>query len=368
LISLCGKVGWIPCKSRKPFKPDPIEPNSWLPTSLSVDDRSFVEGRYRVDTHRRWVVRSPDLGIWESSRAQYKDGPAFYRHITSVIQLMELMHVIYGKVGLHSSTCDTGPTIRRPPGARYSERRPSMGLQQQLDKFRAEFARTAPATRAALYEAEIEELRASFASEQALGVGKKAADFSLPDAHGYPVSLFKILQGGPAIAAFFRGGWCPYCALQLRAYPAALPKIEKLIAISPQLPDGSLSAADKNEFAFDVLSDIGNTVARAYGLVYTLPEELSAAMRSYEKELPKINGDESWQLPVTASYVIAPDSRITLAFIDVDYRRRLAPEDVLTALASLRPGWPRRNSTVPRQRKPSRRRLTANAQNRGKLP
>jgi peroxiredoxin len=214
-----------------------------------------------------------------------------------------------------------------------------MGLEQQLAEFRAEFARTAPSGRLALYEAKLEELRTSFAMEKALGVGDAAPDFDLPDAYGTPISLSRILQDGPAVVTFYRGGWCPYCNIQLRAYQAALPAMgalgARLVAVSPQLPDGSLWTAEKNDLTFGVLSDVGNEVARSFGLVYALPEELRAALRSNNKALPGINGDESWELPVPATYVVAPDHRVALAFIDVDYRRRLDPEDILAVLRSL---------------------------------
>jgi len=216
-----------------------------------------------------------------------------------------------------------------------------MGLEQQLAAFKAEFARTAPAGRPALYEAKIEELRASFAMGAAIGIGDQAPDFVLPDAHGKMLSLSDLLQSGPAVVTFYRGGWCPYCNLQLRAYEATLPEMAalgaRLVAISPQRPDGSLSTAETNELTFDVLSDVGNTAARLFGLVYALPEELRAALRSNNKALPDINGDESWELPVPATYVIGRDHRVTLAAIDVDYRNRLEPEAILAALKSLRP-------------------------------
>jgi peroxiredoxin len=216
-----------------------------------------------------------------------------------------------------------------------------MGLEQQLAAFKAEFARTAPAGRAALYEAKIEELRASFALERAIGTGDEAPDFTLPDPQARAVSLGALLDAGPAVVTFYRGGWCPYCNIQLRAYQAALPEMTalgaRLIAISPQLPDGSLSTAQSNRLTFDVLSDVGNRVARRFGLVYALPEELRAALRSNNKALPGINGDESWELPVPATYVIAPDRRVALAYLDVDYRKRLEPDAVLAALKSLRP-------------------------------
>jgi peroxiredoxin len=215
-----------------------------------------------------------------------------------------------------------------------------MGLQQQLDAFKAEFARTAPAGRPALYEAKIEELRASFARERAIRTGDLAPGFTLPDAQGRGVSLGSLLEAGPAVVTFYRGGWCPYCNIQLRAYQAVLPNMTtlgaRLVAISPQLPDGSLSTAEANELTFDVLSDVGNTVARNYGLVWSLPEELRAALRSNNKALPGINGDDRWELPVPATYVIARDGRVALAAIDVDYRNRLEPDAILAALRSLR--------------------------------
>ncbi|MDE2517039.1 MAG: AhpC/TSA family protein [Rhodospirillales bacterium] len=215
-----------------------------------------------------------------------------------------------------------------------------MELEQQLAAFKAEFARTAPSGRVALYEAKIEELRASFAMEAAIGVGAEAPDFTLPDAAGKALSLQRLLESGPVVVVFYRGGWCPYCNLQLRAYQAVLPEIAalgaRLVAISPQLPDASLSTAEANQLRFDVLSDVGNAVARRFGLVYALPEELRAALRANNKALPEINGDSSWELPVPAVYVIARDRRVALAAIDVDYRNRLNPQAILTALQRLR--------------------------------
>jgi peroxiredoxin len=127
----------------------------------------------------------------------------------------------------------------------------------------------------------------------------------------------------------------------LRAYQAVLPQIAalgaRLVAISPQLPEQSLATAQTDELTFDVLSDVGNHAARRFGLVYALPEELRAALRSNNKALPGINGDESWELPVPATYVIARDGRVVLAYIEVDYRKRLRPDTILDALRSLQP-------------------------------
>jgi peroxiredoxin len=214
-----------------------------------------------------------------------------------------------------------------------------MSLEQELASFKAEFSRTAPAGRAALYEAKIEELRADFALASAVGVDEAAPDFALPNAAGKSIVLKELLRSGPVILTFYRGGWCPYCNIQLRAYQSVLPQISasgaRLVAISPQLPDNSLDTANKNALTFDVLSDVRNEVARSYGLVYSLPEEIRAALRLNNKALPSINGDQSWELPVPATYVIARDQHVALAYIEVDYRRRLEPEALLTCLKSL---------------------------------
>ncbi|HWO35869.1 MAG TPA: peroxiredoxin-like family protein [Candidatus Acidoferrum sp.] len=214
-----------------------------------------------------------------------------------------------------------------------------MSLEEELASFKAEFSRTAPASRAALYEAKIEELRADFALASAVGVDEAAPDFALPNAAGKSIVLKELLRSGPVILTFYRGGWCPYCNIQLRAYQSVLPQISasgaRLVAISPQLPDNSLDTANKNALTFDVLSDVRNEVARSYGLVYSLPEEIRAALRSNNKALPSINGDQSWELPVPATYVIARDQHVALAYIEVDYRKRLEPEALLTCLKSL---------------------------------
>jgi peroxiredoxin len=143
------------------------------------------------------------------------------------------------------------------------------------------------------------------------------------------------------LVSFYRGGWRPYCSMQLRAYEAILPEITalgaRLVAISPQLPDSSLSTAETNELTFAVLSDVSNGVARKFGLVWSLSEELRAALRSSNKALSQINGDESWEQPVPATYIIGRDGRVALAAIDVDYRNRLEPNAILATLHSLRP-------------------------------
>lgn len=214
-----------------------------------------------------------------------------------------------------------------------------MSLTQDLADQKARFGQTAPAEVVELFQARIDDLAASFPLNKAVGKGDRAPDFVLPEAKGGTVRLSDLLHSGPVVLAFYRGGWCPYCNLQLRAYQAALPEIEslgaRLVAVSPQLPDKSLSTAETNALSFAVVSDVGNLVARDFGLVFTLPADVGEVLRKTGRALPDFNGDESWELPLPATYVIGQDRHVTLASIEVDYRTRLDPADIVNALRLL---------------------------------
>jgi len=180
----------------------------------------------------------------------------------------------------------------------------------------------------------IRELVGSDVAKRAVTTGMRAPDFSLPDQTGRTVSLSTVLQRGPALVVFYRGEWCPYCDLTLRAYQRSLPDITRLgaslLAISPQTPDSSLSTAEKKHLSFFVLSDVGNVVARQYGLVFVVPE------LARHPGIPAANGDESWELPIPGSYVIGQDGDVKLAFVDPDWTRRLEPAAILKTLEDLR--------------------------------
>jgi len=212
-----------------------------------------------------------------------------------------------------------------------------MSLQTELDALRAEFIRAAPPGRAELYDAKVEELQRTFPIEKALKTGNHAPDFSLPNPAGRPVSLAGLLRGGPAVVTFYRGGWCPYCNLELKAYQEILPEIAaagaSLVAISPEKPDDTLSTVEKNALRFEVLSDLGQKVGRAFGLVYEFTEELKQAYHGFNLDIPARNGTPGeWALPVSATYVIDRDGSIIYAYTDVDYRDRADPRDVLQVL------------------------------------
>jgi peroxiredoxin len=183
-------------------------------------------------------------------------------------------------------------------------------------------------------------LRRSGIVEATLGVGDRAPDFSLPDRQGGRIHLSEFLCRGPVILTFYRGGWCPYCSLQLRAYKDTLPDIErlgaKLIAISPQIAERSLATAERDELSFPVLSDPGCGVARSYRLILSLAVELRPVYAQSGIDLPTINGAGRWDLPIPATFVIDRDGQIVLAHVDADYRNRLEASQIVAALAALR--------------------------------
>lgn len=214
-----------------------------------------------------------------------------------------------------------------------------MLLAAELDAFRGAFMTKAPAEIRAAMERADSELLASGILDRALKSGDTAPDFTLPSSDGQIVSLKDLLKSGPVVLSFYRGGWCPYCNLELRALQAVLPKITTqgatLVAVSPQTPDESLSTAEKNDLAFPVLSDSGSQVAKAFGIAFDLADELRPIYTQFNHALPVMNGTDSWALPLPATYVIGQDGVIALSFVDVDYRTRLEPAAVLAALCSL---------------------------------
>jgi len=192
----------------------------------------------------------------------------------------------------------------------------------------------------AAYARGIEEVVASGIEKSALQVGATAPDFALPDARGGTVMLSEKLAAGPVVLTWYRGGWCPYCNIQLAAYQQILPKIEELgaslIALSPELPDKSLSTSEKNSLRFPVLTDLNLKVAREYGLVFKLtPEVLAYYNENFS--LSDYNGSAAApdELPLAATYVIGTDGKITWAFLAADYTKRAEPQDILKALDTL---------------------------------
>lgn len=215
-------------------------------------------------------------------------------------------------------------------------------LASQLGAYKAGFISRVPATRVSMMEAATARLKGTGIESSALKVGDRAPRLSLPDANGELISIDRLLKKGPVVAIFYRGGWCPYCNLELRAWQTHLAELNTLgatlVAISPQTPDNSLSSAEKNELAFPVLSDSELTAANAFGIAFSLPPELVDLYRSVGNNLPELNGNGQWVLPIPATYVIDQTGLIQYAHVEADYRERAEPSDVLATVRAIRQG------------------------------
>lgn len=212
-------------------------------------------------------------------------------------------------------------------------------LQPALDARKTEMMKTAPDDVKEVMMDAARKLAASGLVENARRAGDTAPDFTLQGVDGAPVSLAELLANGPAVLVFYRGVWCPFCSLQFKALQEKLPQIEAagatLVGISPSTPDNSLSMAEKHRLGFRVLSDVGNRVARRYGLVYTLDERLRPLYEGFGIDIPATNGDDSYELPLAATYVVDKRGIIRGAFLDADYTKRMEPTDIVKTLAEL---------------------------------
>jgi peroxiredoxin len=213
---------------------------------------------------------------------------------------------------------------------------------RELDAARARYrGQVIPTPALYIMDAETARLAMSGLADRALKPGDTAPDFILPDAHGRLVRLDSLTRMGPVVVVFYRGGWCPYCNLHLRGFQRALPRLKELgaqvVAISPQLPDNSLSTQEMNQLAFPVLSDIGNKVARQFGIVFELSNELLKLYRRFGHPLEDANGIcGKKELPLPATFLVDRIGIIRLAHVDVDYTRRLDPDDVIQTLKTFK--------------------------------
>lgn len=175
--------------------------------------------------------------------------------------------------------------------------------------------------------------------DKALGVGDRVPMFELPDANGKTIRLADLLAVGPVIVSFYRGSWCPFCNLELRALQRELAAVEEagatLVAISPNKPDVSIELIDKAQLTFPVLSDHDNLVAKQFNLVYEMIPEHVAYYRDHGRDIGEIHGTEAWELPVPATYVIDRGGVIRFAFVDLNHRVRAEPSEVIAVAAGL---------------------------------
>jgi peroxiredoxin len=188
---------------------------------------------------------------------------------------------------------------------------------------------------------DMERVRAARTVDEALKVGQSAPEFTLPDAFGQEISLKAFLAKGPVVISFYRGEWCPFCNIELRALQEALPQMEAfdatLMAISPEKPDHGIVVAEKNKLTFPVLSDFGNKVARQFGGVFQIGEDVKTFSKNvFKNDIALRNGENSYELPVPATYVVDKAGVIRFVHVDVDYMTgRAEPEAIVTALKAL---------------------------------
>lgn len=212
-----------------------------------------------------------------------------------------------------------------------------MSLEQDLRALTENVRTQAPADVLATIDAAVDTLATGGLAARTLRAGQRMPDFTLPDATGRQVSSAMLRERGPLLVIFYRGEWCPYCNLALRAFQAGHADFAalgvELVAISPEQPDHALTMQQKHALEFPVLSDAGLAVARNFGLVYTLDERLRPIYENFGVDLPARNGTASFELPVPANYLVDRDGTVLEAHVDVDYRRRLEPATALEWIA-----------------------------------
>jgi len=195
-----------------------------------------------------------------------------------------------------------------------------------------------PEKQLAVFNNDVEQLADKYTSPLKLKKGEKAPLFSLPNAEDNTVNLEELLQHGPVVLIFYRGIWCPYCNLQLSNYQQILPQIKEagatLVAVSPMTPDNSLSLVEKDRLQFEVLSDVGNKVARQFTTVFKNDNATIQAMQELGYDFRGFYGDDSDELPVPATFVIAQDRILLFASSGGgDYRERVEPQEILDVLS-----------------------------------
>lgn len=214
-----------------------------------------------------------------------------------------------------------------------------MSYAEQYQQIVQEFMSGLPDEDRATVEQNFAEIMSANYGEHALKVGATATDFTLPNIKDEPTQLSSLLSKGPVILNFYRGGWCPFCNLEFKSLNDILPQIKhygaSLVGISPELPDNSLNTVEKHQLQFEVLRDMDNKVAEQYGLVMKVPEVIRPLYLEWGLDLPAINGEKSWELPIPATYVINTTGKIISAYVNKNYTERMEPNDIIKALETL---------------------------------
>ena len=212
-------------------------------------------------------------------------------------------------------------------------------LEQKIKEYDAIKRTKVPGDVLAVMEGATEALRASGLGQGAFVTGDQFPDFALPDQHGVVRPLSHYLAEGPVVLNIYRGGWCPYCNLEMQALNIALPEFVKrgvtLLGLTPEMPTTVQDTLTANELAITVLSDEGNRVSALLGLVFELPEVLRPIYERFGIDIPASNGDDSFTLPVPATYILGQDRVARYHFVNVDYTQRAEPTQLIAELDRL---------------------------------
>jgi peroxiredoxin len=212
-------------------------------------------------------------------------------------------------------------------------------LKAAIDQYDAEKNKEVPSYILAAMARATEDLEASGIESRAVKIGDRMPDFELPNQNGLMRRFSDYLSESPVVLNVYRGGWCPYCNLEMKALHDSLPQIEargaRLVGMTPETPDNAMATAERHRLGIDILSDAHNRVAERLGLVFELPEYLRPIYQGLGIDIPGYNGEQSFRLPVPATYIVSKEGIVAHAFVNADYTRRMEPADIAARLETL---------------------------------
>ena len=205
-------------------------------------------------------------------------------------------------------------------------------LQAAIDEYNAVKKETMPAEVLATMARTTGELKDTGIENRALRAGDRVPDFTLPNQQGEMRRFADFLTDSTVVLNIYRGGWCPYCNFEMKALAEALPEIRaagaKLVGMAPEDPDHAQYTANQHDSGIEILSDAGNAVSEQFGLVFSLAEELRPIYLGAGLHIPAYNGDDTFRLPVHATYIIVSDGVIRADFVNSDYTQRIEPSEI----------------------------------------
>jgi len=216
----------------------------------------------------------------------------------------------------------------------------SLTIGEQSEQLKAAAADHLPPEVLDVFDRGIEGFLREGVPAGAIAAGDSLESFTLDDANGIPITLDQLVAEGPAVFVFYRGGWCPYCNLALRTYQRELlPELDRfgsrLVAISPQSPDQSLSTAEKAELDFTVLSDPASRLARRIGISFQQSEDVLEAQRKLGLDLAQVNAEGSIELPRPTVLIVDQDHTVRFVDVQPDYTARTEVAEILRALSDM---------------------------------